>query len=282
MSKLAEKTRLGVHFLVLLMSLAATNAWAQSSEDYHPFLTDKYQLQVGLFAPSMNFDIQASGRVPGDDIDFDKVLGIDDSERTPEIAFRWNFGEKWMVSGQAWTTDSSGGAILTKDVEWEDLVFQAGSNVRAGVENSVIRVFFGRRFSTGPQHEFGVGAGLHWMKVNAFIEGEAFINGEASGFQRGSVSSGVPLPNIGAWYYYSPAPHWLLSARLDWLSANIGNYKGGLWNSAVGANFQISRHFGIGLQYQFFQLDVDVDKSDWKGKAKISQKGPFLALTATW
>ena len=120
------------------------------------------------------------------------------------------------------------------------------------------------------------------MKLSAYIEGEAFINDEASGFERGAVDASAPLPNIGAWYYYSPSARWLFQARVDWLSASIGDYSGGLWNVAAGVNFQFTKHFGLELDYQFFQLNVDVDDSDWNGSAKASTSGPFVALTASW
>lgn len=86
-----------------------------------------------------------------------------------------------------------------------------------------------------------------------------------------SVSSGVPI-----------AQHrWLVQARLDWLSASIGDYSGGLWNTQVGINWQAFRHFGIGLNYNAFVVNVDIDKTDWQGKADTIQRGPFLAITAT-
>ena len=268
--------------LALLSITQSDLVLAQASSTYHPFLTDKFHVSAGVFFPNQDFELQADGVIPGDDIDFDQTVGIDDSKSTAALSMRWNFGEKWSFWGQWWSTDTSGSKVLNEDVEWEDLVFKQGTNVGAGVKNTVVRAFFGRKFSLGPQHEFGAGLGIHWLEIDAFIEGQAFINDAESGFQRGSVSSGAPLPNIGGWYYFSPSSRWLLSARLDWLSASIGDYKGSLWNSAVGVNFQMFEHMGIGLSYNAFQLDVDVDKSDWRGKAKISYHGPFLAITANW
>lgn len=262
--------------------LLAGPALAQSADDYHPALTTNFQVSAGALFSTSDFKIGANGSVPGEEIDFDGTLGVDKTQTTPVVSFRWNFGEKWSFWGQAWKTDSSGSAVLDEDTEWEDLVFQKGSNVTAGIDNTVARLFFGRKFFSGPQYEFGAGLGLHWMKIDAYIEGEVFINDQESGFQRSSVSASAPLPNIGAWYYYSPSPRWLLNARVDWLSASIGDYSGGLWDIGAGVNFQLTKHFGLGLDYQFFQLNVDVKDTDWNGSAKISTSGPILSLTANW
>ena len=69
---------------------------------------------------------------------------------------------------------------------------------------------------------------------------------------------------------------------LDWLSASVGDYSGGILNSSVGVNFQLLKHLGVGLSYQYFRLDVDVDSNDWKGAAEINYRGPFLSLTTNW
>ena len=81
---------------------------------------------------------------------------------------------------------------------------------------------------------------------------------------------------------YSWSPQWIALARVDWLSASIGDYSGGLWNIQGGVNWMPWRHFGFSLFYQYFNLDVDIDKTDWRGAAEAVNHGPFLALTAAW
>lgn len=273
--------------LLILLALMTLTAWpgvseAQESTESHPFMTDRFQFAFGAFARQQGFKIRADGSDPEEEIDFDESLGVDDDDVSASLTFRWNFGQKWSLWGQAWDVSANGGAELTEDIEFEDLVFQQGSNVRAGVENTVVRVFLGRKFSSGPKHEFGLGLGFHWLEIKAYIEGQALINDDTVAFARGDVAADSPLPNIGGWYYYSPSKRWLLEARLDWLEASVGDYSGGIWNSSVGVNFQAFKHVGFGLNYQYFSLDVDVDKSDWRGGAELKYRGPFLSMTANW
>jgi hypothetical protein len=111
--------------------------------------------------------------------------------------------------------------------------------------------------------------------MGAFIEGEVLINGTPTASRR-SVSEGAPLPNIGAWYKYSISPRWALTTRLDLLSANVGDYDGLLVNVALGVNFQAFEHFGIGLNYNYFELDVSIDKSGWRGNFETTYEGAYL------
>lgn len=223
------------------------------------------------------------GEVPGREIDFNEATDLSKDHTTASLWARWKFGEKWSVTGQFWSTDNGTEAILAGDVTWGDNVLKAGSNVGVGTNLDLARIFVGREFFTdADNHEFGLGAGLHWLQIGAFIEGEMFVNDESTGFQRESVNSDVPLPNIGAWYWRSLSPRWLLTTHVDWFSASVGDYSGSLWDASAGVNFQAWEHVGFGLSYQYFKIDTDIDKSDWHGNVQLTQDGPFLSLNANW
>ena len=265
----------------LLLSLSSP-VLAQTADDYHPFLSDKFNLGVGAYWPSLDFNLRVDGSDPGEEIDFDEALNLSDNQTSPAVNFRWRFGKKWSLLGQYWGTSTSGKEVLTEDVSWEDVIFREGTFVAGGLGLDVVRLFFGRKFDLNPQHEFGLGLGVHWMSLDSYLEGEALINDGSTGFYRAEASADFPLPNIGAWYMYSWSPKWVLITHLDWLSASVGDYSGGLWDFEVGVDYQAFKNVGFGLSYKAFLLDVDVDKSSWRGKAEFTQAGPALAVTFTW
>jgi hypothetical protein len=267
---------------LLLAVLCPGPVQAQSDGDHHPFLSDTFNLGVGLFWPEKSLTLRVDGTVPENDIDFEELLKLNDRETTGSLNFRWRFGEKWSLWGQYWSLSDNGSAVLEEDVEWEDVVFKQGTFANGGLDTTVGRLLFGRLFNSGPQHEFGLGIGVHWLEIGAFLEGQIVSSEDETEFHRESVSAKFPLPNIGGWYAYSWSPKWLVQARVDWLSASIGDYSGGLWNAQAGLNWAAFEHFGVGFYYNLFTLDLDVDKSDWHGKAQSTQHGPWLALTATW
>lgn len=251
-------------------------------EPEHPLLADKFHIGVGAFIFDKDINISVNGSDPGDNIDFDERWGIGSSEQSGSVLGRWRFGEKWSLFGQYFRSDDSARAVLEEDVKWEDITFKAGTNVGAGVDLSVARIFAGRTFSAGPRHEFGLGAGLHWLEIGAFIDGEVFVDDESTGFARRSVSANAPLPNIGGWYGYAFTPKWLFTAAVDWLYVDLGEYKGGLLNSGVGIQYQAFKHVGFQLRYQVFEIDVDIDKDSWRGSLDLQYKGPYMAVTFNW
>lgn len=266
----------------LLLTFFPLSSVAQTETAKHPLLRDKFSASLGAYVFDKDLKLRVGGQDPGENIDFDERLGLDSDDASVSLNFRWRFGEKWSFWGQYFNSDDSARLVLEEDIQWEDVILKEGSNVGAGVELSVARLFFGRNFSVGPNHEFGLGAGVHWLEVGAFVDGELFVNDESLGFDRRSVSADLPLPNIGGWYGYAISPRWLLNARVDWFYASIGDYSGGLWNVGLGVHYQPFEHFGFNVAYQFFRLDVDVDKANWRGSADLTYTGPFLALTASW
>lgn len=270
--------------LALVLLITSPSALLAQSQQGHPLLTSDFILSGGVFFPQKEFKLGVNGDDlrPDDPIDWGDSLGYREDESTFALDLKWRFGEKWSVSGQYWQTSDDTTATLEEDVSWEDVVFEKGTFVEGGVGLKVARLFFGRTFSTSEHHEFGLGLGLHWLELKAHLGGQILTDRGDTEYYRGSVSADAPLPNIGGWYTYAFSPKWAVYTRLDWLSASIGDYSGGLWNLGAGVNWAFSKHVGATLAYNYFNLNIDVKKNDWNGSADLSQHGPFLSLTANW
>ena len=250
---------------------------AAESEDLHPYLERGFSLDVGLFYPDRHLDLRVNGSLAGinDEIDFDERLRLEDAGDVFAAELSWRFRGRWSVVGQYFESTDSRRAVLEEDIEWGNVVFGAGSNAAVGTEFSLTRIFFGWRLDTGKSHNVGFGGGIHQLDIGAFIEGTILINGTPSSARR-SVGADALLPNIGAWYKYSISPRWALRARFDLLDAGVGDYDGRLINVALGLNFRAFEHVGFGLNYNYFKLDVSIDKSDWRGNIETVYDGVYL------
>jgi hypothetical protein len=240
-----------------------------------------------VFKSDNAFTISAEGNIEDsidENIDFANSVGVDESSTLFDGQLRWKFGKqrKWSLWGQYFSNDATGDIVLTEDIEWQDITWCEGTFVEGGVKLDVTRIFIGRSLVKNPQHDFGIGIGIHNLDLSVFIEGEVMIDDMTSEFQRGDASKSQPLPNVGGWYNFSPARKWLLHARLDWISANIGDYNGTLGNTSVGVNYQAFRHVGFDLSYQYFDLDLKIDKTDWRGEVHMRYSGPVIGMTVNW
>ena len=250
---------------------------AENSEGLHPFLESGFSLDLGIFYPDRQLDLAVNGSVTGinDEIHFDETVRLDNADNTFAAELAWRYRGRWSIVGQYFKSTDSARAVLDEDIEWGDVVFGAGSNAAVGSQFSLTRIFFGRQLNTSKFHDVGIGAGIHWLHIGAFIEGEILINGTPEGARR-SVSVEAPLPNIGVWYKYSMSPRWALRTRLDLFSASIDEYDGLLMNVGFGVNYQAFEHFGIVLNYNYVELDVKIDKSEWRGNIETIYDGVYV------
>lgn len=264
-------------FLCILLFLLVTLP-VMSQEEKHPILDDSFYIEAGVFIPSKNIELGADGSIPNEDINFGETFNLTDNESTFFFSAEWRWNRKWRVGFETFGINNGNRLTLEEDVPFEDITFEKGTFVRAGVEFDLYRVFVGRIISTGQKHSLGAGLGIHGLNIGAFVEGEVKTDLGDQKFERRGVSALIPLPNIGFWYNWAPTHRWALTARVDWFGITIDQYSGGLWNVSPGVKFQIIRNLGVGLDYRLFALNAKVSESNWKGAFDMNYSGPLITL----
>jgi opacity protein-like surface antigen len=255
-----------------------------AAQDLHPLMNTKWWVNAGSFLSSADFEAKATGSIDGIEqpVDFERVFGFDDSPSLFMLELGWQFGEKWGLAYQYFKSGRDGSRVLEDTVEWQDDIYEVGVTLNASAEIEVNRVFFSRMFRDRGNQSLLIGAGLHWLNLEATLSGEARIDDMTTEFRASRATAELPVPNVGAWYRYSPNENWILNARVDWLSASIDNYSGDIWNISAGVNYGLTDHFGIGLKYQYFEIAARLKEPRWRGDVKWSFTGPFLYLSGYW
>ncbi|MDX1333032.1 MAG: hypothetical protein R3252_08390 [Robiginitalea sp.] len=250
-------------------------------------LTDKFLARAALFVPDRVVEVGAAGSIDldnSDEIDFGQTFDLEGTQNTLNLDFMWRFSKSglWSVRGQYFRVSAAKEVDLEREIEWEDVTYQAGASVKGGYGLSLYRIFFGRAISTGQKHEFGGGLGIHGLNTNAFIEGEAFVDDASVGFRRESVNAFLPLPNIGVWYTWAPTRKWSFSAAIDWFGIKVGEYSGGLWNLSPGVGFQAFKNIGFSVNYHYLNYYANVTQDKWNGSFDMTFRGPSFGVTANF
>lgn len=270
---------------ILVLTCALIPA-SVKADDVHPLMTSRYWVHAGAFFAARDLDISARGAVsvdiPTPLVDFESSVGVDDEPDLLMLEAGWRFTDNWSFMLQHFGSRRSGSRAIEEQIEWDDLIFDVGAEIYGKSNLEITRAFFSRHFRGDGPHSLQLGAGLHYLKVAVEYGGEVTLNDGTTTIDSSRKSTSAPVPNIGAWYRYSPSDRWLLSARVDWFSANLGDIEGGIWNVAAGANFSVSKHFGVGLTYQFFEMDVTVKETNWFGDVRARFGGPNLQFSAYW
>jgi len=268
--------------VTISLVLLATPLPVGAQDNVHPELSSKYSLNLGVFFPEREIELQAGLSTPGTrSIDFGGEFGLEKHDNLFAIDFKWRFGEKWSLAAQHFNASGAATAFLDEDVEWNGLVFSSGTNIDASTEFALYRVLIGRSFAKTDKVDFGFGAGIHWLDIRAALAGSILVNNTVT-FRRENVTSSAPLPNIGGWYDYSLSPRWAIKARADWFKASIDEYDGRLVNFQAGINYSWFKYGGIGVAYNHFEFDAGISAANWQGAADLTFKGPFAFVNIYW
>ena len=266
--------------LLVVMSLLS----AQVALAEHPLLSSKFLFHIGDFVATKDVELSVDGNVGerGTYVDLEAAWGAKEQEDVLATEARWRFGERWQVAAQFFRTSFTRPASLDRDIDFAGYQFRAGVDVSAQAGFKITRLMVGRDFVRDEEHLFGAGFGLHQIEIGAALSGEAFIDDVSIGATRAAAKANGPLPNLGAWYVWAPNDRWALTARLDWLSADVDPYDGTIINASAGANLRLLRNIGVGINYNVFSLDVGVTDSGWRGEFDLRYHGPYLMVSAYW
>ena len=268
--------------MALLLLVVSANA--QQDDPAQKLIDARFDVDIGMFLPDKKraFRVNGAAGSANIDIDVDEELKFKSSEETFAVEIGWQFGERWQVEGQYFSVADGRTATLTEDVEWEDVVYQAGSSVSTATSFKVIRLFLSRNFTTAPHHNLGIGIGVNQMRIQVSIAGQALIQGGSTEFLNERARTQAPMPDIGVWYNRRLSPRWVFSTRLDWLKASIDPYDGSIVNAAVGLDFAFNEHGALAMNYNLFDLNVGIRDSGWCGEAQIRFHGPYVSIKAFW
>ena len=272
----------------ILLVLVPVSGLGQQDPATHPYFSQRYFASVGLFSPDrkVRLGLDTTVELPEGSqnpfVDFSETFDLNSSDDTASAEIGWRFGEKWQLRGQYFRIDDHNKITLDENVEWGDYIFNAGTFVGGGSDVQITRLFFGRTLWSSDNEEAGVGFGGHILDFSAYVNGNGVINGVDVGFVEERASATQPLPNFGAWYARTWSDDWVAGLRIDWLSADIGKYDGHIINGSASIGYTIGEHFGVALAYNWFEVDLQIDDSDWHGLMRSRFQGPYVSLTGYW
>jgi len=91
----------------------------------------------------------------------------------------------------------------------------------------------------------------------------------------GNLDTLAPLPNVLAYVSWKFAPRWMLTARVGYFTLDYDKYSGDMTNAHCMVSYSMSPRWALGAGYQFVDLDLAVDKTDFVQIYDIDFAGPM-------
>lgn len=250
----------------------------------HPLQSDRFKFAFGGFFSELDGDIYLDpANIDHEfEVDLQDDLGVDDSQVLPAAGLIWRYSNNGRLQGEYFSVGQDTKHTLDASIEWGDLDFAVGAKVKSDFDMDIVRAFWGYSLFKDERKELGVGVGIHYLNIEVSLKGNATINSTPVLNAKRGIDNWAILPNVGAFGNYAFSPKWIAFGRVDWISANIDDYSGGLWNLEAAIQYQAFEHAGIGLAYRYVNLNLDANKGrgDWGGDLDYS--GPLLFFTMNY
>ena len=283
------KTLLGILSKVVgvgLLVLAAAVAAADSSDEGAPFLDDRYSFWLGGFFPRVDSRIRldSSSGAPGDEIDFEDTLGLEDGKSVGFGGFRWRISPRNLVEFELVQLNRSGLVTgISKPLQIGDHEIRAGGQIDTEFDVTLGRLTYGYTVINTETSEVALKAGLHLTKVHTLLRlsGAVFKDGIPVGTPSTAVEEGedvaAPLPHIGLSYGYAFTPKLGFRAQGLAFALKISGYEGTLLDLGIDVQYRPWRRFGVGAGLRYFNITVDDNRdADSRGRFMFEYFGPVI------
>ncbi len=244
-----------------------------SIEDNHRFRLGAYEQDVDVTG-----SVTVNG-FPEIDLDFDKVLGLEESSTTYFFSYQWRFREKWSLQAFYSQMETDGKKVATKDFNWDGVDYTVGAKLETDLALDTYLLAANYSWIRDDKKELGVGFGLHAFGIDTTISTAIGADGEERKRARNNTELTAPLPNLRAYGTYMITPKWEVSAALGWLSFSYDDYDGGYLFLNAFTEYRFTERFGIGMSYQIAEIDVTHEDSRAKEEFDMEFYGPSIFLT---
>jgi hypothetical protein len=245
------------------------------------FLNDSFHVALGTYIVNTDTELQLDGNVStGTPIDWENTFGGGDVTRF-RIDGQWRFADRHKARFMVFSNSRSESRTISEDIEFGDEVFPVNAKVDAEFKFDIYELAYEYSFLKREDYELAGTFGIHYTTLSAGLKAKAATSGgtlTTDLSEEGSVD--LPLPVIGLRGTWGLSHNLWLDAGAQFFALSIDEYDGNLQDYRAMLIWQPRKWLGLGLGYNVFRVDVDVDKQSFKGGLDWQYKGPMLSYSA--
>lgn len=249
----------------------------------NPVLDDKFTFKLG--ASWLKADGTFSSAREGEPTDKLSTgdLGVDDSDTNAYFGARWRFTERWRLTFNYFGQDSKNTVRQNFDeLDFGDIEASGFLEVDTRLQTDFYVVQAGYSFLKNERAELGIGGGLHIVDFDTKLKVSGGINNVSGSVQTDDVDITAPLPNVLGYGTYAITPKLSVDGGVGWFGLDYGDYSGNLVTLVANLEYRLTDHFGVGVGYNYVDMDLTIDKSNRKDKYDLDYKGPVAYISASF
>ncbi len=235
-----------------------------------------FVLSLGAFILNTDTKVRLGGSTTeaGTPIEWEGVFGKGDVNRF-RFDGTWRFAERHELRATWFDFSRTGSGTADFEVDWGDATFPASTELTGTTRFSVFELSYGYVFVRRDSFEISATAGLHYTQLRMSISGTVDQGGGSVPVDASDTGRfDVPLPVIGLHGLWHVGRDFWVDAGVQYFTLAYGDYDGSIIDLKATLIWQPRDWVGIGVGYNRFDVDVDVDNSSWRGSLDWSYEGP--------
>ena len=238
-----------------------------------------FYASLGTFIVNTDTNLRLDGEtqgefLPGTPVDWEKNFGDGDSTRFRLDGY-WRFAERHKVRMMFFNSSTSGSKTIDREIDWNGEVFPVDAKVKGEMSFNIIELAYEYAFMRRDNFELTGTAGLHYVDFSAKLSANV-NNGEVTQKVQEDGSVGAPLPVFGGRALWHMGGDFWLDASAQWFALSIDEYDGSLTDLRLAVMWQPMKWAGVGVGYNRFKVDVDVNKDKFNGNLNWTYSGPQI------
>ncbi len=271
------------HWLIVALAfllLTAGPAYAKDKPEWRSWpMGERVGVKVGAFFANLDTTVRidATNGVFGTAISFERDLGLDDTKTRPVVEAHWRFFKRSRLDFTYFELDRSGDSTTSVNIRVGDNVFQANLPLQAFLDIQAISLGYSYSILFDEKKELALGLALSFQELTVGIQGT--VAGQPLEV---STTEDVlaPLPTFTGRFSYAFTPKWIFKFAVGYffIETDFGNTRvdGEILGVNTSIDWQVSKHFNVGLGYNLFDVDAATEKERRTTDIDYQYDGPIL------
>lgn len=247
-------------------------------------LTSQFYVALGAYAfdADTKLRIDGAGGERGTEIDWEEDLGLNNRNSFRVDAF-WRFAERHKIRAMYFQNTRSNSTPLERDLTIAGEDFPTDAVVRASIQTKILEVAYEYAFLKRDNYEVSATAGIHLTGLEPGLEITGSVgNANVDIGQSADADLNAPLPVFGLRGMWRIGGDFYLDVHAQYFYLAYGDSDGSLTDYRAAFTWNPRSWFGLGVGYNGFVSDLDVDEDDFEGKIDWKYRGPQVFLIATF
>ena len=253
---------------------------AIAGENDENLLDSRFQFGLGTFINGSKLKIRLDGEAGliGTPVDWSRTIGDKDLSRF-RVDGLWRISDRHhvrlMYTDYNWSTVRS----IEEEIIWDGEVIPVGASVRAFFGFEVAEASYEYAFVKRPDLEVAGTIGLHFTSMEASLVGRVQIGDDQGSVERGGTTDlDAPLPVFGVRSLWRLRDNLYVDLLGQAFSLSVDEYDGRILNLRGFLIWQWHPRVGLGIGYDWFDVDIDGEEDDFRGALDWTYEGPQIFL----